>query len=295
MEIVDAHHHLWDLGKGNYPWLENSGSDGGFVGDISAIQKNYSVCDYRSDFAGLDIIKSVHVQAEHDTRDPVAETNWLQAQADTHGFPHAIVGFADFSRPDVERTLSEHANFANVRGIRQILSHHPDAIYCHADREYLKDGDWIKRIGLLKSHNLSFDLQIYPHQVVDVLPVIDSRLETMFIVNHALEPWSASREGYRDWREAVNALAVRSNTVMKISGFAMFHRPFLEETIRPYVLELIEAFGANRCMFASNFPVDKIHCQFGEIFAAFDSITKSFSKEERTAMFAGTATDVYRL
>ncbi len=295
MQIIDAHHHLWNLDEGRYPWLQTSETDGGFVGDISALKTSYTVPDYRSDFVGLDVIKSVHIQAEYDADSPVAETQWLQEQAKSHGFPHAIVAYADFSREDVESTLSRHAEFANVRGIRQILSHHPDPAYCHADREYLKHPDWVRRIGFLKSYGLSFDLQIYPHQVPDALPVIDANPDTRFIINHALEPWSNSDEVRQSWNFGVSALAERSNTAIKISGFAMFLRPFRQTVIEPYVLHLIEAFGVDRCMFGSNFPVDKLHCRFSDIFAAFDSITGQFSKEERASLFAHTASKLYRL
>ena len=295
MKIIDAHHHLWDLTACTYPWLQSGDSDGGFVGDISALQKTYGVSDYRKDIGALDVIKSVHVQAEHDDADPVAETRWLQAQADAGGFPHAIVAYADFSRADIADTLAQHAEYANLRGIRQILSHHPDPAYSHADREYLKDEGWSQRIGLLRPHNLSFDLQIYPHQVVDALPIIDANPDTLFIINHALEPWNDSDDVRLIWQQGIKALAKRANTAMKISGFAMFLRPFSEATIRPYVLALIDAFGTQRCMFASNFPVDKLHCTYVEIFAAFDAITRDFSDAERAALFAENAARLYRI
>lgn len=295
MKIIDAHHHLWDLDTGRYPWLQSDETEGGFVGDISPLQSTYSVRAYCTDIGGLNVVKSVHVQAEYDVTDPVAETRWLQSQADANGFPHAIVAFADFSQPEVERTLEQHAEHSNLRGVRQILSHHPEPAYCHAEREFLNDTEWVKRIGLLKSHDWSFDLQIYPHQVTDALPVIDSHPNTLFIVNHALEPWSASIELQEIWRAGVRALAMRPNTAMKISGFAMFLRPFHTATIRPYVLELIDTFGADRCMFGSNFPVDKLHCSYHQIFSAFDAITQDFSDTDRAALFSGTAASLYDL
>ncbi len=295
MKIIDAHHHLWDLSACSYPWLQSGDTDGGFVGDISALQKTYDVSDFRKDFGALDVIKSVHVQAEHDAAFPVAETRWLQAQANRHGFPHAIVAYADFSKPELADTLAQHAEYANLRGIRQILSHHPDPAYSHAEHEFLKDHDWCKRIALLGRHDLSFDLQIYPHQVADALPVIDANPDIMFIINHALEPWNGSDDVRLIWQQGVYALAKRANTAIKVSGFAMFLRPFSEATIRPYVLDQIDAFGTERCMFASNFPVDKLHCTYDEIFTAFDAITKDFSDAERAALFAENAATLYRV
>lgn len=298
MQIIDAHHHLWDLSTCAYPWLQSASPDVGFLGDISAIRKSYTSADYRSDIGSLPVKGSVHVQAEHDPADPVAETRWLQAQADrpdAGGFPQAIVAFADFSKGNVEDILARHAEFRNVRGIRQILSHHPDPTFSHAGREFLKDPLWCARLSALRTHNFSFDLQIYPHQVKDALSLIDSNPSILFVINHALEPWSQSDSTLACWSDGIKKLARRENTVVKISGLGMFIRPFSEDAIRFYVLALIDVFGVNRCMVGSNFPVDKLFCSYGEIFSAFDRVTQSLSTTEREALFSRTAERTYRL
>lgn len=298
MQIIDAHHHLWDLSACSYPWLQSGNPDGGFLGDISSLQKTYAVSDYRLDIGDLNVVKSVHVQAEHDPADPVAETRWLQAQADApggSGFPHAIVAFADFSDDKVANILARHADYRNVRGIRQILSHHWIPEFSHAPVEYLKDDQWRKRISLLRNHDFSFDLQIYPHQVRDALPMIDAHPNTQFIVNHALEPWSSTEDVLSMWHESVAELARRDNTSIKISGFGMFLRPLNAPAVEPFVLAIIEAFGVDRCMFASNFPVDKLFCSYLDTFRTLDAITRSFSAKEREAVFSNTARRIYRL
>ena len=107
LAAVDAHHHLWDLETNHYPWLTPS-PEGGPLPDFEKLCQNYLLADFRADCANQHIVKSVHVQAEHDEEDPVRETAWLQAVADdpaSCGFPHAIVAGANLERDDVEGVL----------------------------------------------------------------------------------------------------------------------------------------------------------------------------------------------
>jgi predicted TIM-barrel fold metal-dependent hydrolase len=116
--IIDPHHHLWDLQRNRYPWLQQRPLGPSVAGDIAKIAHDYLLDDYMADTAAFDLRKSVHVEAAWDPADPVGETRWLQSVADQRGFPHGIVAHADLQAADVERLLASHAQFANVRGIR---------------------------------------------------------------------------------------------------------------------------------------------------------------------------------
>ena len=126
IKIVDAHHHLWDLNNTDtkYSWLMVTEGEA-FFGDYAAIRKSYLIEDYLEDAKNQNIIKSVHVQAEHDDDKPVNETAWLQNLADTHSskLPTAIVAFADFSKNNVSEILDAHQEYKNIRGIRLSLIH----------------------------------------------------------------------------------------------------------------------------------------------------------------------------
>ena len=121
IKIVDAHHHLWDLNNKDtkYSWLMVTEGEA-FFGDYADIRKNYLLEDYIEDSKNQNIIKSVHVQAEHDDDKPVNETAWLQNLADTYSskLPSAIVAFADFSKNNVSEILDAHQEYKNTRGIR---------------------------------------------------------------------------------------------------------------------------------------------------------------------------------
>jgi predicted TIM-barrel fold metal-dependent hydrolase len=115
------------------------------------------------------------------------------------------------------------------------------------------------------------------------------------IVNHAGMPTDRDDAGLKTWRDGLALLAQRPNVSCKISGLAMIDRTWTVDSLRPYVLQVIETFGPNRCMFASNFPVEKVHGSFGGFYEAYDAITADFGEAERTLLFGGTAARVYRL
>src|SRR5215470_1383676 len=123
-KIVDAHFHLWNLDENYYPWLSDAPSRKSLVGDVSSLRRNYVVSDYLRDVGTLNVVAGVHIQAEHDHRDPVRETRWLErvsADPASRGFPQGIVAEADFTRDDIDTILEQHCAFANTRGIRFAL------------------------------------------------------------------------------------------------------------------------------------------------------------------------------
>lgn len=298
--IIDAHHHLWDLEANRYPWLQRPAPkpEDLFVGDIRPIQRSYRLADFRADFGDLDVVKSVHLQADYDDRDPLGETRWLQAVADAEGsggFPHAIVAYANLADPDVDRLLAAHAGFANVRGIRQILNTHPQPKYAHVQVEYLRDPQWERGFARLAAHGLSFDLQLYPHQMAEAAAIVARHTEVPVIINHTGMPIERDDAGRSHWRAELARFAALPHVSIKISGLGMLDHRWTVDSIRPFVLDTLELFGPERCLFASNFPVDKLFSDYAAIWTAFDAITADFSAGERRALFHDNAARVYRI
>lgn len=293
--IIDPHHHLYDLKTGNYPWLQGPMLDRVF-GDYSAIRKDYLMDDFLADIKNQNVVKTVHLQVEYDHNDPVAETRWLQSVADKHGYPHGIVGFADLSSRDVQRVIEAHLEFPNVRGIRQCLNFHRDPVKTFIDNPHLmSDSQWRAGYGLLKRYDLSFDLQLYYTQMEEAVALAKAFPDTPIVLNHTGMPVDRSPAEIDAWRKNMKLLASAPNVSCKISGLGMGDWKWSVDSIRPFVLDAIEAFGVERCMFASNFPVDKLFSRYDAVFNAFKEITKEFSHEERRALFHDNAARVYRL
>ncbi|MEC5407626.1 amidohydrolase [Paraburkholderia sp. MPAMCS5] len=293
--IIDPHHHLYDLKTGNYPWLQGPMLERVF-GDYSAIRQDYLIENFLADIKNQNVVKTVHLQVEYDHNDPVAETRWLQSVADKHGYPHGIVGFADLSSPDVQQVLEAHLEFPNVRGIRQCLNFHRDPVKTFIDSPHLmSDPQWRAGYALLKRYDLSFDLQLYYTQMEEATALARYFPDTAVVLNHTGMPVDRLPDEVDAWKESMTLLASAPNVFCKISGLGMGDWKWTVDSIRPFVLHAIEAFGVERCMFASNFPVDKLFSSYDEVFNAFKSITTDFSPAERAALFHYNAERVYRL
>ena len=294
--IVDPHVHLWDLSRARYGWLQDEPLPNNPAGDMTAIaHRNYLLDDYRADITGWRVDKIVHVEAGQPIGAQLAETDWLQAMADDGGYPHGIVAGADLLDPDLDALLEAHAARPNVRGIRQIVCWHAEPLKTYTDRDLLRDPAWVAGLAKLARHDLSFDLQLYPSQMATAAIVASRLPDVPMIVNHAGLPTDRDEAGMARWRTGLRLLAAQPQISVKISGLGITDRAWTPESIRPVVLECIETFDVGRCMFASDFPVERVHGNFNAFFSAFDAITAGFSETERDRLFAGTAEAVYRI
>lgn len=296
--IVDAHHHLWDLGANRYPWLADPPFHDRGWGDWSALRRDYGIDDLLADAARQSLVKSVHVQANIDSADPVRETAWLEAVAalpQARGLPTAIVAYADFSRPDVDAVLERHAAFARVRGVRQVLNRHPDPVHNRAPQDFLSDPAWRSRIGLLRRFGWSFDAQVYWHQMDSLAALADANPDVPFVLDHVGSPADRSPEGLEGWARGMQRLARCPNVCVKLSGFGMTDLQWTVESIRPFVRQPIEWFGPQRAMFGSNFPVDRLMSGYDRLWDAFRELVADLSEPEQAALLRGTAERVYRI
>ena len=295
---VDTHHHLWDLENNPYPWL-TEGIDH-FVGDYSIFRRTYLISHLHEDAEGLPLIKSVHVQAEWDHEaDPVGETAWLQSVADaesSRGMPNAIIGFADLSQSDAPELIARHAEHANWRGIRHMLNWAEDPKWQFTDRnDLMTDPDWLRGYRALADHDASFDLQVWPWQLADAADLAHRVPEVPIVLDHTGMPRDWDDAGVEVWRNGMNALADTDNVSVKISALGMFSGEFSAERIRQFVLDTIEVFGVDKCMFASNYPVDMLFSSYAAIWNAYDEITADFSDSEREKLFKSNAERYYRI
>jgi predicted TIM-barrel fold metal-dependent hydrolase len=296
LPVIDPHHHLWDLRNNHYPWLQAESFEPQLEGDIQPIAKDYLLNDYLTDIQNQNVVKSVHVECGWDPSDPVGETEWLQQIAAKHGYPHGIVARVTLDAPDVEQVLESHSQYKNIRGIRHVINWHPDAAKTYVNRpDLVTTKAWRHGFGLLRRFGLSFDLQLYPAQMADAAALAHDYPDILIILNHTGMPVDRDEEGIRRWQQGMQELAAAPNIVVKISGLGTVDWKWTAESIRPFVLQTIEAFGVSRCMFASNFPVDKLYSDFDTLYEAFRKITQAFSSEERRMLFHDNAARYYRL
>jgi len=267
-------------------------------GDLRPLQRNYLVADLLADAARQGLEKSVHVQANFNPADPVGETAWLEeiaALPESRGFPHGIVAFADFSSGGVQSVLEGHARFPRTRGIRQVLNRHADPKLNRAPKDYLADEAWQANLGELRRYGWSFDVQVYWQQMAAVAALARRYPDLQFVLDHAGMPAERDAQGLEGWGRGMRQLAACPNVAVKLCGYGMVDVRWTVESIRPLVLQPIEWFGPQRCMFASNFPVDRLMASYDRLWDAYRQITAGFSEAERQQLFVSTAERIYRL
>ncbi len=296
LETVDAHHHFWDIERNYLPWLRDEPPIPFRYGNYRALRRNYLPADYARDTAGFRLTGTVHVEAEWDRSDPVAETRWVHAIADEAGLPSVIVAHAALDRPDVADILAAHAGFPRVRGIR----HKPAAVADPASVEQGAPGSmgdplWRQGYALLARHGFSFDLQTPWWHLDEAAELATVFAGTPIILNHTGLPADRSEAGLAGWRRAMATLADCPNVAVKISGIGVPGRRWTVADNGPIVRTVIELFGVERAMFASNYPVDGLVASFATIFDGFLAITANLPQADRRKLFADNARRIYRI
>ena len=193
--------------------------------------------------------------------------------------------------------LERHCRYPNVRGIRFMVNHiEGEPLYCMTERgDWLRDAAWRRGYALLENIGLSFDLQVYCHQMAEAADLAAAFPGIQIMLNHAGLPHRARSRLLASWRRGMRMLAESPNVAAKISGLGMFDHDWTVESIRPFVLDTIEIFGTDRCMFASNFPVDRLHSDYDAIWRAFDQITARLLRRRAPPLFHDNAARFYVL
>jgi predicted TIM-barrel fold metal-dependent hydrolase len=296
LPIVDAHHHFWDLALRAHPWLVDEPMIPFRYGDYAAIRRTYLPDDYRRDARALNVVKTIYVEAEWDPGDPIGETRWVHELAARSGLPSAMVAQAWLDRADVSEVLARQAAFPLVRSVR----HKPKAEARRTDAKGGAPGSmdcrcWRRGFALLERHKLHFDLQTPWWHFDAAAELARDFPATTIIVNHTGLPADRSVEGLAGWRRAMELLADAPNVMLKISGLGMPGQRWSGEQQGPVVRDAIRIFGVERCMFASNFPVDSLVGTFDEIYASFLAITSDLPDDARRKLFHDNAARIYRL
>ena len=296
MEIVDAHHHLWELGGSlRRPWLEGPPIPFRY-GDYSSIRRNYLPADYRRDTAKQNVVASVYIETEVRPEDEVAETRWVHEVIEKHGFPHAVIGHARFEHDDVANVLKGHARFPLLRGIRKkpTAARSPGEIVRGAPGS-MSDPAWRHGYARLADHGLHYELQVPWWHLGEAAELARDFPGIRIVLNHTGLPADRSEAGLKGWRAAMTEFAAELNTRVKISGIGQPGKPWTVEANRPVVLATIEAFGAERCMFASNFPVDGVCASYDTIFDGFKAIVAHLPEGDQRKLFRDNALREYRI
>lgn len=287
---IDAHHHLWDLEAVHYPWLMARGVER-FFGDPTPIQRNYLLPEFRSEAMPHGIRGSVHIQVGAESG--LDEARWVQSVADANpDWPMAQVVFCDLTSADLPAQLDSFQTLPTVRGVRQIIGRAPGEDAQTGTNTLLDDPRFLTGLQEAGRRGLSFDLQLIPELMERTARVLVQAPDTKVALCHAGSPHDRSPEGLKEWTKHLQRLSELPQITCKLSGLGMFDHNWTAESIRPIVNECLAQFGADRVMFGSNFPVDKLYSDYATLMGSF---LDQIPVEAQSSVFRKTAQNFYDL
>ena len=280
MPIVDAHHHLWDLGVRDQDWITGAA--------LAPLRRDFLLGDYLPEARAAGVTASVVVQ----TVTVPGETPELLALAATSDLIAGVVGWADLTAPGLADRIAALVAMPGgdkLVGLRHQVQNEPDP-------QWLTRADVVRGLAAIADAGLAYDLVITPGQLGQAARAAAAVPDLLFVLDHLGKPPIASGRT-QPWAEDLRRLAALPNTACKLSGLvteADWHRWKVDD-LRPYVEEALDAFGPARTMFGSDWPVCTLAAGYGDVLKAARDLTGQLTPAERAAVFAGTATSVYRL
>lgn len=285
--FVDTHIHFWDHAVDGleWAWLKSGFKFRRWEGSDELDAPRYLIPEFHTESAGTGLVAAVHVHCAHPIADPVRETQWLEAVADEYGSPEGLVGGCLLGRPDAADVLRRHAAHPRLRGVRDWES-----------GTHLVVDEIAGAMDVASELGLSIELRRDHHEFA-VLDEIAARWPSVTIaLSHACLPLERSPADLAEWSAAMQRLACRPNVVCKISAVAGASDPdWTPASIRPWVLSCIANFGPERCMFGSNFPVDRLFATYPALIDGYRETTAELDAVERADVFYRTAERVYQL
>jgi L-fuconolactonase len=282
--VVDAHVHLWDPARTDwYPYL--SGRRQLDLGDVTGMARRFDAATHRAESSGWNVEKLVNVAAAVGAH-AIDETLELDRRADAEGGPDAIVGGlppADtITIADAVDLIDRQMAASRFRGLRPM----------GAPGGPLPPPEVLRA---LRDRDLVFDLMAHPDELVVAAQGLSPFADLVVVVEHTGWPRSDSDDERAQWLDGMRALAdLGSNVHCKLSGLAMPFGTISAGAFAPWIEPAIEAFGVERCFFASNFPVDGLHGTFDELYTAYAEVTAGLDDDARDDLFARNAERVYR-
>lgn len=297
LPIVDCHHHFWQLKRElRYPWLQDEKPVAFRYGDYSVIRTDYMPADYRRDAGKNRVVKTVHEEAWYDPADPVAETRFIDEVASKNDLPNAFVGAAWFGRDDIAEILAGHARSKLARGVRNFpASSRNEPEPARGETGTMDDEKWRRGFALLERHGLSADIQVSFRQSEAMARLAADFPKIQIVVVHTFLPIDRSADGLAAWRRAMERVAAYPNVAVKVSGLGEPGKPWTLESQGPVIRDAISIFGADRAMFASNFPVDRIVGTFQTIYDGFRAAVADRPLGEQRKLLHDNAVRIYRL
>jgi predicted TIM-barrel fold metal-dependent hydrolase len=294
LELIDSHHHLWR--QDDLAWLQGPMQPRIF-GPYESIRRDYLAAEYLQEAPAEGVTGSVYVQTNWPAGRALEEVAWVQQVHDETGWPQAMVSFADLFDPDAGELITASTRTSGlVHGVRIQLHWHENPAFRFASApDRMTDPIFQGNLDRLAGLGLSFELQVFPSQMAKAAELVARHPGTTFVLVHAGMLESTEERHLTPWLEGMTLLAEQPNVRVKLSGQGTFVHRVDQELISFVADTTIRLFGSERCMWGSNFPVEKIWTEFAPLVTAWKTALSAHSDEVQRDVFAGTARDTYQL
>ena len=275
-EYIDAHHHLWKYSQEQYPWM---------LAGMENIRRDFLIPELHSVTREAGVTGTVAVQA----RQTIEETEWLLGLARDHELVRGVVGWVPLIDADVAKYLENLSANRKLKGIRHVLHDESDDFYMLRD-------DFNRGISLLNDFGLRYDILIFERHLLQTIQFVDRHPKQLFIVDHIAKPRVKDRVR-SSWEAEIAELARRDNVYCKLSGMATEAdwKGWTESDLRPYFDTVLAAFGPDRLMFGSDWPVILVACSYKCWADTVRSWIAELSPAEQLSIMGGTAKMAYSL
>ena len=276
---IDAHQHFWHYSAAEYPWIGPG---------MERLARDYLPADLAPHLAAAGLGGSVAVQA----RQSLAETRWLLALADTHPLVKGVVGWVDLQGDRVAEELAEFAGRPGFVGVRHVVQDEPDPRFLLADR-------FVRGLRQLAPLGLTYDLLLYPPQLPAAVELAGLLPEQPFVLDHLAKPRvrDGAAAAVEPWRSDLVALARHGNVTCKLSGLVTeaAWQSWQRSDFTPYLEAALDAFGPERLMFGSDWPVCLLAAEYADVAGIVSDFVSRLSRAEQEAILGGTARRFYGL
>jgi len=274
--VIDSHQHFWIYETEKHAWIDD---------DMKVIRKNFLPEDLKTVYQDNGVDGCVVVQADQ----TLAETDFLLDLADKNDFIKGIVGWVDLRASNIDEVLNQYSKFSKLKGFRHVVQG-------EADHNFMLRPDFLNGIAALEKYNFTYDILIFPHQLGAALELVRRFPNQKFVIDHIAKPYIKDRF-YDGWAALMKAISKHPNLYCKLSGMTTEadYNNWTPEQIERYMQLVLEAFGANRILFGSDWPVCLVAGNYTKTKELVTNFIAKLSSEEQAAIMGGNAIKFYNL
>ena len=273
---IDAHHHFWKYSAEEYGWIDDA---------MNSIRRDFLPADIDAEIKAAGIDGVVSVQARQSEK----ETKWLLEFSRKHDFIKGVVGWCPLCSRDVGKHLSDYSGFGKLKAVRHVLQGEPDD-------NFILRKDFNEGIRTLREFGLAYDILILEKHLPQTIKFVDMHPDQIFILDHIAKP-RIKENLVEPWRKNIRWLAERKNVYCKVSGMVTEadYGAWTVEQLHPYFETVLDAFGPERLMFGSDWPVCTVACEYRRWVEIVEKAISNLSVDEQSLIMGGTAVKAYDL